>query len=85
MDTLNIEKDESVFCDTGNETDPLLRAIKKYSKYPSFLRIKQYFKNLTDFSFVPVDKNVIAKKIKNLNTKKPGRQDGIRVKISSSR
>ena len=38
--TLNIQKDESIFCDTGDETDPLLRAIKKYSKHPSILRIK---------------------------------------------
>ena len=60
MNILNIEKDESIFCDTGDETDPLLRAIKKYSKHPSILRIKQYLKNSTEFSFVPVDKDVIA-------------------------
>ena len=41
VNTLNVEKD--LFCDTGDETDPLLRAIKKYSKHPSILRIKQYF------------------------------------------
>ena len=29
VNTLNIEKDESIFSDTGDETDPLLRAIKK--------------------------------------------------------
>ena len=38
---LNIEKDESIFCDTGDATDLLLRAIKKYSKHPIILRIKQ--------------------------------------------
>ena len=53
VNTLNIEKDESIFCDTRGEADPLLRATKNYSKYPS---IKQYFKNRTEFSFVPVDK-----------------------------
>ena len=56
--TLNIEKDESIFCDTEDETDALLRATKKYSKHPSILRIKQYFKNPTEFVFVPVDKDV---------------------------
>ena len=60
MNTLNIAKDESIFCDTGDESDPLLCAIKNYSKHPSILK----------FSFVPVDKDVIAKEIKNLNTKK---------------
>ena len=59
--TLNIEKDESIFCDAGDETNSLLRAIKKYRNYTSILRIKQYFKNPTEFSFVPVDKYVIAK------------------------
>ena len=29
VNTLSIEKDESIFSDTGGETDPLLRAIKK--------------------------------------------------------
>ena len=43
---------------------------KEYSKHPNILRIKQYFKNPTEFSFLPVDKDVIAKENKNLNTKK---------------
>ena len=54
VNTLNIEKDESIFSDTGNETDPLLRAIKKYRKHRSILGIKQYIKNPTEFPFVPV-------------------------------
>ena len=29
VNKLNIEKDESIFCDTGDETDTLLRAMKK--------------------------------------------------------
>ena len=69
VNTLNIEKDESIFCDAGAETDPSLCKLKKYSKHPSILRIKQYFKNQTEFTFVPVDKEVIAQEIKNLNTK----------------
>ena len=58
-----------------------MRAIKKYTKHPSILRIKQYFNNPTEFSLVPVDKDVIAKEIKNLNTKKAAPQDDIPVKI----
>ena len=81
VNILNIEKDESIFCDTGDETNPLLRAIKKYSKHPSILRIKQHFKNPGKFSFVPVDKDVITKEMKNLDTKKTAPQDDIPVKI----
>ena len=58
-----------------------MRAIKKYTKHPSILTIKQYFNNRTEFSSVPVDKDVIAKEIKNLNTKKAAPQDDIPVKI----
>ena len=36
MNTLNIEKDESIFCNTGDETDPLLRAIKNIAKILAF-------------------------------------------------
>ena len=50
VNTLTL-KDESIFCDMGHETDPLLRAMTKYSKHPSILRIKQYFKNPTEFQF----------------------------------
>ena len=81
VNTLNIEKDGSIFCDAGDKTNPLLRAIKKYSKHPCILRIKQYFKYPTEFSFVPVNKDVIAKEIKNLDTKKAVPQDDIPVKI----
>ena len=58
-----------------------MRAIKKYSKHPRILRIKQYFKNPTAFSFVPVDKDVVAKEVKNLNNKKAAPQDDIPVNI----
>ena len=82
VNILNFEKDESIFCDTRDETDPLLlRAIKKYSKHPSILSTKQYFKNTTEFSFVSADKDVIAKEIKNLDTKEAAPQDDIPFKI----
>ena len=81
MNILNIKKDESIIYATGDETDQLLRAIKKYSKHPSILRVKQYFKNPAKFSFVPVHKDVIAKEIKSLDTKKAASQDDVPVKM----
>ena len=70
VNTSNIEKDEGIFCDTEDKTDPLLYTIKKYSKHPSILRLKQYFENPSEFSFVSVDKDVIAKETKYLESKK---------------
>ena len=67
-DIVNIlNTDKGIFCDTGNETDPLLRAIKKHSKHPSILTMK--------------DKDVTAKEIKNLDTEKAVPQDDILVNI----
>ena len=36
VNTLNIEKDESIFYGTGDETDPLLHAIKNIATILSF-------------------------------------------------
>ena len=65
----------------GDETNALLHAINKYRKHPSILRVKQYFKNLTEFSFALVNKDIIAKEIKKLDTKKVVPQDDIPAMI----
>ena len=36
LNTLNIQKDESIFCDTGDAIDPLLRAIKNIAVILAF-------------------------------------------------
>ena len=78
VNILNIDKDEIIFCDAGDETDLLLRTMKNIA---NILRIKQYFKNPAEFPFVPVDQDVIAKEIKNLDTKKAAPQDDMPVKM----
>ena len=45
--------------------------------------MKQYSNNPTEFSFVSVDKDVIAKEIKKLNTKKAASQDEILAKLNN--
>ena len=58
--TLN-KKDEGILSDTGNETDPVKIAVKKYVKHPSILRIK---KLIREFYFTPIDKD--QKKFKTM-------------------
>lgn len=43
---------------------------KKYKKHRKILRIKQFIKNLKEIYFVPIDEDLIAKEIQNLNLKK---------------
>ena len=84
VNTLNVEKDGGIFCDMGNEPNALLHRIKKYSKHSNILKIKQDFKSPTELSFVLVDKNIIPKEIKELDTKKVVQQDDIPGKILKS-
>ena len=53
VNTCNIEEDE---------TDPVKIAVKKYSKHPSILRIKQLIKNPTEFHFAPIDEDLLSQK-----------------------
>ena len=62
VNTCNIEEDESILCDVGKETDPVKIAVKKYSKHPSILRIKQLIKNPTEFHFAPIDEDLLSQK-----------------------
>ena len=81
-DVLIIDRDESTLYDTGHETDPLMHAVKKFNKHPNIFRIRKSFKYPTEFSFVlQVDKDIVAKEIKNLNPKKATPQDDMLVKL----
>ena len=65
----------------GDEPNALLHGTKKYSKHSNILQIKQDFKSPSEFSFVLVDKDIILKEIKELDTKKVVQQDDIPGKI----
>ena len=48
---LKIEKDDNLLADVIEESNPVLKAIKKYKNHPSILRIKGYFKYPKVFLF----------------------------------
>ena len=48
---LKIEKDDKLLTDVLEETNPVLKAIKKYKNHPSILRIKSSFKHPKVFLF----------------------------------
>ena len=75
---------ELILCDTENETDPIMRLDKKYSKHPSILRTTKSFKHPSEFCFVPVDKDIKAKKVISLDPKKAISQDDIPGKLLKS-
>ena len=61
VNTLTIEKMRGSFVIRKMRLVLLLRTIKRHSKHPSILWIKQYLKNPTEFSFVPMDKKRYSK------------------------
>ena len=78
---LEIEKDDNLLTDATEETDPVLKAIKKYKNHPSILRIKSSFKHPKVFSFKYFNVEDVKREINNLNSKKATPKGDIPVKI----
>ena len=66
---LNIDKDKGFLVDTNGVFDPVLKATKKYSAYPSILKIKEKT-NINAISFLNVTYEEILNEINSLNTSK---------------
>ena len=56
----------------NEDSDPTNMALNKYSNHPSVLKIKEYFKEHTEFDFSDLIADDIEKEIKNLDTSKKG-------------
>ena len=54
---LNIKINDKTITNTGNISDPVLKAIKKYDKHPSILKIKNITKTKETFSFLNITEN----------------------------
>ena len=78
---LKIEKDDNLLTDVIEETDPVLKAIKKYKIRSSILRIKSYFKHRRVFSLKYFNAEDIKREINNSNSKKATPKGDIPVKI----
>ena len=76
-----IEKDDNLLTDDVEETDPVLKAIKKYKNHSSILRIKSSFKHSKVFSFKYFNVKDVKREINNLNSKKATLKGDIPVKI----
>ena len=78
---LKIEKDANLLTEVIEETDPILKAIKKYKNHPSTLRIKSSFKHLKVFLFKYFNFEDVKREINNLNNKKATPKGDIPVKV----
>ena len=78
---LKIENDDNLLIDVTEETDPVLKAIKKYKNHPSIWRIKSSFKDLKVFSFNYFNVEDVKSENNNKNSKKATPKGDISVKI----
>ena len=78
---LEVEKDDNLLTDATEETDPVLKAIKKYKNHPSILRIKSSFKHPKVFSFKYFNVEDVKREINNLKSNKATPKGDTPVKI----
>ena len=78
--TLKIDKDKKFLVEANDVFDPVLKAIKKYSAYPSILSIKEKM-NHNVFSFRKVTYEEILNEINSLDTSKSTQSQDIPFKI----
>ena len=81
--SLDIEINNNLLTDNLNETDPILKAIKKYSNHPSILKINEYFVNgrQNHFSFKHTTMETVYNEIMSLNLSKASPKDSIPARI----
>ena len=81
---LKVEKNYNLLTGVIEETDPVLKAIKKYKTCPSIFRIKSYFKHPKAFLFKYFNVVAAKREINNLNSKKATLKGDIPVMILKS-
>ena len=83
LPNLSINTNHSFFINTGNENDPIAKAIAKYKSHPSIISIKRFLEN-SDSSFQHVPKDKIIKTIKKLDPQKVIQSNDIPTKLIKS-
>ena len=82
VSNLNINENKYVINhDSGNLSDPVDKAICKYTIHPSILLIKSKLENQKHFSFQPISKFDMEKEIQNIDLKKATTKKTIPPKI----
>ena len=69
---------------TDGVTDPVEKAVKKFSNHPSILKIKSHYQNVGPFVFQKVAPGTVDKEVRNLNPKKATTHKNIPPKILKS-
>ena len=81
VSSLSIQENKALLDDASDETDPVQKAVKKFSHHPSIISIKKRVQVANKFSFWEIEDSEMATEISNLDAKKAGTFMNIPVKI----
>ena len=81
--SLNIDYFEhfSFDCVFSESEDPIIKAIEKYSKHPSILKIREHYPQNTTFSFQPTDLQTVLKEVRNLDESKSSPIESVPARV----
>ena len=68
-------------CIFSENEDPILKAIEKYSKHPSILKIKEHHPQNTIFTFIPTNHADVLKEVRNLDESKSSPIESIPARV----
>ena len=68
-------------CIFSENEDPILKAIEKYSKHPSILKIKEHYPQNNIFSFIPTNHADVLKEVRNLDESKSSPIESIPARV----
>ena len=83
-DSLGINENSNNENVTEGITDPVEKAVHKFSNHPSILKIKGHYQNAGPFFFQKVTPDAVDKEVRNLNPKKATTHKNIPPKILKS-
>ena len=83
-DSLGIDENFNDENASDGVTDPVQKAVKKFSNHPSILKIKGHYQNAAPFVFQKVAPDTVEKEVRSLNPKKATTHKNIPPKILKS-
>ena len=83
-DSLGIDENFNDENASDGITDPVQKAVKKFSNHPSILKIKGHYQNAAAFVFQKVAPDTVEKEVRSLNPKKATTHKNIPPKILKS-
>ena len=81
VDELGEFDNSDILTDTGDISDPVQKAIKKFERHPSILKIREKFPLNNSFGFTEITPEAIEHEIAALNSKKASPSENIPVKM----